>query len=366
MYEGTEKLKNQKHRSKIGGQALFEGVMMRGVTCEAMAVRRKDGSIFTESKSLPKSKWYQKAPFVRGVFNFVIQLKNGYKYMMKSMDVSGFHDEDEPEQSTVDNGQLTVNEAKEPSKIGDTLIGIVGTVGGVAFGVGLFLFVPTYAVTGLNMLLGSCGCCGEIGLLEPYRSVIEGAIRIILFVVYMWAMTLMKEIRTTYKYHGAEHKVIAAFEGGEDLTVDEHSKCPTECIEAVRKYPRFHPRCGTSFIFLVLTVSILLYSILSIPGMPMNVATIAGYFDISEWWANAIRISIQVSSTPFVVAVTYELIKLAGRYDRNIFMRALSAPGLLLQRLTVLEPTDEQIQVAVAAMVPVIPKDDKEKQEDKW
>jgi uncharacterized protein YqhQ len=395
MSKIKEVKKEEVHKTKIGGQALFEGVMMRSTTQEAMAVRKKDGSIHVECKPLPPSKWYQKALFIRGVFNFVIQIKNGYKYMMKSMDVSGFLDEEEDEsvaevaETSVGHDALgvpceieTVADKPEPppesdvpceidgvpgtsrptdepaepvekSKAFETLIGVVGTVAGVALGIGLFMFVPTYSVNGLNALFAFD--------LEPYRSIVEGVIRIILFVLYMWAVSLMKEIRTTYQYHGAEHKVIAAFEAGEVLDSDD-----PECVEKMKTFTRFHPRCGTSFIFLVLAISILIYSILSIPGMPMNVATIGSTLGIVPWGANAVRISIQILSTPFIVAVTYELIKLAGRYDRNPLMRVLSAPGLALQRLTVFEPNDKQIEVAIAAMMPVIPKTEAEKEEDKW
>jgi uncharacterized protein YqhQ len=248
---------------------------------------------------------------------------------------------------------MTNEKPKEKSKAAETLIGIVGTVGGVGVGILLFMFVPTYGVSGLNRLFSPD--------LEPYRSLIEGVFRIVLFVAYMWAISLMKDIRTTYQYHGAEHKTIAAYEAGERLDPDD-----PECIERVKTYSRFHPRCGTSFIFLVLAISILIYSALSIPGGPMNVAAIGNYMGVNERAAAAIRIAMSILSTPFIVAVTYELIKLAGRYDRNIFMRALSAPGLALQRLTVFEPNDKQIQVAVTAMVPVAPKTVEEKEEDKW
>ncbi|MCL1831897.1 MAG: DUF1385 domain-containing protein, partial [Oscillospiraceae bacterium] len=307
--------------------------------------------------------------FVRGVFNFVLQLKNGYSYMMKSMEVSGLLDEEEsngdaiptdlPESveeaaelikaGAVPAGDVVLVEKK--SGIAEAAVGVIGTVFGIALGLGLFMFLPTYAVTWLDRAVPA--------ELEGYRSLIEGVIRIILFVAYMWAISLMKDIRRTYEYHGAEHKVIAAYEAGETLDAEN--------VDNVKPYKRFHARCGTSFIFLVLTISILIYSALSIPGLPMNVATIAGWLGEGyDKWAKPIRISIQILSTPFIVAITYELIKLAGRYDRNPFMRALSAPGLWLQRLTVFEPNDEQLQVAVSAMLPVIPQNEKEKKEDKW
>ena len=161
----------------------------------------------------------------------------------------------------------------------------------------------------------------------------------------------MKEIRMTYQYHGAEHKTIAAYEAGETLD--------PENVENVKKYKRFHPRCGTSFIFLVLAVSIIIYALL-----PINSEILYEAFSLpSMVVANIMRVCIQILLTPFIVAITYEIIKLAGRYDRNIIMRAISAPGLGLQRLTTLEPTEKQLQVAISAMIPVMPED---KADDQW
>ena len=344
--------------------------MMRGITYEAMAVRKKDGSIHVESKEVARNKWYQKTPFIRGVFNFVLQLKNGYSYMMKSMEISGYLDDEEEEKKEDTNPdpipEIPDDLKPEPepeldsksdsedkkSSFGEMIVGVVGTIGGLAIGVLLFMFVPTHSFAFLNSLF------------EEYvgfglnRSLTEGIIRIILFVLYMWAISLMKDIRKTYEYHGAEHKTIAAYEGGEKLDPDS-----PESIENVKKYTRFHPRCGTSFIFLVLAISILIYAILPIDSEMLYERF---SFLTNLTLANIMRIAIQILLTPFIVAITYELIKLAGRYDRNLIMRAISAPGLALQRLTVREPDDKQIQIAIAAMVPVIPKTDDEKAEDKW
>jgi uncharacterized protein YqhQ len=360
------------HRSKIGGQALFEGVMMRGSGKEAMAVRKKDGSIHVEVKEVPVNKWYQKTLFIRGVFNFVLQMKNGYKYLMKSMDVSGFLDEedepaeqppveDEPaEQPPIENdnssseGEPDVPPSFEPkeksksAKTVDNLIGIAGMVLGIAFAVGLFMFVPNWAATFANSLAESD--------LERYHSLIAGIIRIILFIAYMWAVAFMKEIRMTYEYHGAEHKTIAAYEAGEKLD--------PENVENVKKHKRCHPRCGTSFIFIVLTISILVYSIIPIrPGHIIGYAQYLFAITPAMWQANVMRTIIQILLLPVLVSISYEIIKLAGRYDRNIIMRIISAPGLGLQRITTREPTEKQLQVAITAMIPVIPEN---KEDDKW
>jgi uncharacterized protein YqhQ len=381
------------HKSKIGGQALFEGVMMRGIGKEAMAVRKKDGTIHIESKDVPAGRWYQKTLFIRGVFNFILSMKNGYAYMMKSMDISGFLDDEEEEKkekerkklekklkkqnkNAVGNGDpdiptgaetASVNQSGSPAegeggvgaeppkkivgKAGEALIGILGLIGGIALAVGLFMFTPNFVATQVNGLFEAD--------LERFHSLFAGIIRIILFVLYMWAIALMKEIRTTYEYHGAEHMTIAAYEGGEKLD--------PENVENIKKYKRFHPRCGTSFIFLVLAISILIYSIL--PLSPNNIISHAAkLFEvvIVPWQANLIRTVIQILLLPFLVGITYEVIKLAGRYDNNIIMKAISAPGLGLQRLTTKEPNDMQLQVAVSAMLPVMPVDEKTKEEDKW
>ena len=359
--------KKDTHKSKIGGQALFEGVMMRGIGKEAMAVRKKDGSIHIEVKEVPANKWYQKTLFVRGVFNFVLQMKNGYNYLMRSMEVSGFLDEEEDDkkkekkiettetaettetvETTIPDESEAVEEAAKDKKALDTFIGIIGMVLGVGLSVLLFMFVPNWVASTLNGLVEAD--------LERFHSLIAGVIRILLFVGYMWVVSFMKEIRMTYEYHGAEHKTIAAYEAGEELNPDD--------VENVKKYPRFHPRCGTSFIFIVLAISILVYSIL-----PIRPSNIVGYVDslfgveVSLGLANVIRTFLQILFLPVLVSISYEIIKLAGRYDRNIIMRIVSAPGLALQRLTTFEPNERQLQVAVSAMLPVIPQN---KEEDKW
>jgi uncharacterized protein YqhQ len=367
----------KEHKSKIGGQALFQGVMMRGSGKEAMAVRKKDGSIHLEVKDVPVNKWYQKTPFIRGVFNFVLQMKNGYSYLMKSMEISGFLDEDDGDApaaaESVETTETTetakeviekveeviekiediiekveTKEKSKSSKAADAMVGILGMVFGIALAIGLFMFVPNWTATFVNSQFEQD--------MERYHSLIAGIIRIILFVGYMWAVSLMKEIRMTYEYHGAEHKTIAAFEGGEKLD--------PENVENVKKYRRCHPRCGTSFIFIVLTISILVYSIL-----PIRPTHIQGYaFDwfgiiLTTGWANVVRTVVQILFLPVLVSISYEIIKLAGRYDKNIIMRIISAPGLGLQRLTTKEPSERQLQVAVTAMVPVLPEDIKE---DNW
>ena len=322
------------HKTTVGGQALIEGIMMRGVSTGAMAVRKKDGGIDVEQWELPQRKWYQKCPFVRGIFNFVLQLKDGMTYMNKSMEKSGYLDDEEEEPSKF--------EKWLDERFGKSLTAVISVVGGI-IGAGvalvLFLFVPTWIFTGIQALVGDTD-------ISPFRSLFEGILKIIIYMVYLWLTSLLKDIRRTYEYHGAEHKTIATYEAGEELSVDN-----------VRKHTRFHPRCGTSFIFLVLAISILVYSI-----VPINSEMFIEWFGVNKFAGDLLRVVCKLILLPVVVGIGYEVIRLAGRYD-NIVTRIVSAPGLAMQRLTTREPDDGQIECAIAAITPVLPK---EGEDDKW
>jgi len=316
-------------QAKIGGQALFDGIMMRGEKRAAMAVRKKDGSIHVEEWELPKKKWYQKAFFIRGVFNFILQMKDGYKYMMKSAEISGYLDEEEGETAGRFEKWLT-------EKLGDKLMSVVmvlGVILGFAITLLLFMFIPSFIFTGIDYLMP------ETVDLSPYQSLFEGLLRIAIFITYVALSSLVKDIRKTFEYHGAEHKTIFANESGAKLTV-----------ENVRNYKRFHPRCGTSFIFLMLAISIIFYTL-----MPFDNRVISEALGINTFAASAIWTTIRLALLPVLVGISYELLKLAGRYDRNIVMRIISAPGMGIQRLTTKDPTDDQLEVALAAFIPVLP-----------
>ncbi len=322
-------------RTSIGGQALIEGIMMRGVSKGAMAVRKKDGTIDVEEWDLPERKWYQKCPFVRGIFNFVLQVKDGMTYMNKSMEKSGYLDDEE-------NEERSKLEKWLDEKFGDKIFPVITFIGGflgIALAVVLFLFVPTWLFTELQALLGDRD-------ISPFRSLFEGLIKIAIYILYLWLTSLMKDIKRTYEYHGAEHKTIATYEAGEELTVDN-----------VKKHTRFHPRCGTSFIFLVLAVSILVTSV-----VPINSELFAAWFGISKGIADLLRVLCKLLLLPIIVGISYEIIKIAGRYD-NIATKIISAPGLAMQRLTTREPDSSQIECAIAAIKPCLPK---ENEDDKW
>lgn len=316
--------KQKTFKTQIGGQALIEGVMMRGPEVQAMAVRLPSGEIDLEQWKLKPAKWYRKTPFIRGPFNFVMSMVDGYKCLSKSADKSmqGLPEE-EPSKF----------EKWLTDKLGDKLMSIVmviASVLGVALALGLFMWLPAMITKGISALFARF----DIILSDFVKTCIEGLVKILIFICYIALTALLKDIRRTYEYHGAEHKTIACYEAGDELTV-----------ENVKKHCRFHPRCGTSFMFLVLFISIIVFSVFQVP------------------WGNlALRVLIKLCVLPIIVSIAYEVIKLAGRYD-NIITKIISAPGLGIQRLTTREPDDSQIECAIAAFMPCIPK---EKGADKW
>lgn len=319
-------------KTTIGGQALIEGIMMKGVSTGAMAVRKKDGSLHIESWELPEKKWYNKAPLIRGCVNFVQQLKEGYSCMMKSVEISGMAEDDEEDKSKFD---IWV-EKHLGEGFYNAAAGVISFLM-IAAMLFVFLFVPSY----LFKLIEAAAGENDISM---WKSAFEGVMKLLLFVGYMAIVAQMKDIRRTYEYHGAEHKTIACYEAGKELTVDN-----------IRPMTRFHPRCGTSFIIITLLVSILVYSLIPLePG---------------EWWgienkvlSTLLRVLIKLPFLPVVVGFSYELIKLAGRYT-NIFTKIISAPGLWMQRLTTREPDDSQIEAAIAAVTPCLPK---QGEDDNW
>lgn len=330
MSKNSEKKADKK--TTVGGQALIEGIMMKGVSVGAMAVRKKDGTIQVDEWELPEKKWFNKAPIVRGCFNFVQTLKEGWSCMNKSMEISGMMDDDDEPQSKLD---IWIEK-----HFGDKAYGVIGGIISFLMIVAMlfvFLFVPSWLFSFIERAAGETDVSG-------WKAAFEGVLKLILFVAYMAVIAQMKDIKRTYEYHGAEHKTIACYEAGKPLTV-----------ENIKPMVRFHPRCGTSFIIITLLVSILVYSLI-----PINPA---------EWWAienNALaallRVLIKLPLLPIVVGISYELIKLAGRYT-NIFTKIISAPGLWMQRLTTREPDNSQIEVAIAAVTPCLPK---EGEDDNW
>lgn len=324
-----EKLK----KTTIGGQALVEGVMMKGVSVGAMAVRKSDGSVYVEEWELPQKKWYNKALFIRGCINFVSQLKEGYSCIMKSAEISGTLEDEEP--TGFDKFIYRVFGEKGAEKAAEAVAGIISFVM-IAAMLTVFLFLPSYLFSLIENAVSA-----DISM---WKSTFEGVMHLILFIIYMAIVAQMKDIRRTYEYHGAEHKTIACYEAHKELTV-----------ENVRPMTRFHPRCGTSFIIITLLVSILVFSFIPLePGEWLGIE--------NRLLSTLLRVLIKLPFIPIIVGISYELIKLAGRYT-NVFTKIISAPGLWTQRLTTREPDDKQIEIAIAAMKPCLPK---EGEDDNW
>ena len=299
----------EEFKTSIGGQALIEGVMMRGPEKTAMAVRLPDGEIDVEEwATASPNAWYKKAPFIRGCFNMVDSMIVGYKCLMKAVEKAGLED-DEP-------SKFEKWLADKMGKSLSTVVSVVALAGGLGIAIFLFMVLPTFLVGLFQQWIAG----------SALRALLEGIVKIAIFLTYLAAVSRMKEIRRVFEYHGAEHKTIACYEKKLPLTV-----------ENVRGQARFHPRCGTSFLLIVLVVSILMTSVISINHV-------------------LLRVLIKLLLLPLVVAVSYEIIKWAGRHD-NVFTRAISAPGLWSQRLTTFEPDDEQIEVAIASMQAVIPQE---------
>ncbi|MBR6968224.1 MAG: DUF1385 domain-containing protein [Ruminococcus sp.] len=328
---GKSNTTQEKFKSKIGGQALIEGIMMLGPDKGAMACRLPDGTVDLETwdeNNGRNAPWYRKVPLVRGCTSFVISLAKGYKYMMKSAEKQMPEDEEDekkkksaPAAESAAEGEDAAAGKKKEGGAFDIFM-YIGVLLGVVMAVGLFVMLPKWIV----------GLIPAVKEHRILRSLLEGIIKIVIFVLYMYVISLMKDIRRQFMYHGAEHKTIACHEAELPLTV-----------ENIRKQSRFHKRCGTSFIFIVLIVSIFVMCF-----VPFTVT-----------WQ---RIAASLTLLPLVVGISYECIRLAGNND-NVFTRILSAPGLAMQRITTREPDDSMIEVAIAAMTPCIPKD---KEDDRW
>ena len=295
---------NEKKKTSIGGQALIEGIMMRGPFLTSMATRLPDGSIDVETwnthKGGQKAHWTRRVPFLRGIFNMVDSMVVGYGCLMKSAEKAGV--EEEP----------TKFDKWLEEKLGDNLMKVLGGVAvvlGVALAAVLFIFIPTGLSSLLKPLLGA-----GIGL-----SLFEGLIKVIILVGYMWLCSRMKEIHRVFEYHGAEHKTIACYEADDPLTP-----------ENAMKHSRLHPRCGTNYLFLVMAVSIVFFAVVG--------------WNESFW----LRLLSRIVFLPLVAGISYEVLKLAAKYE-NIFTKIIRAPGMALQYITTKEPTADMLEVAIAS-----------------
>ena len=294
--------------NKVGGQALLEGVMMKSGDDVVLSVRRDDGSIVTASDKFVSAKKKCKIlgwPIIRGILGFVESLLLSFRTLSRSIDMLGL---DEMEEETKFDKWLKEH-------LGDKLTGIImgiATVLGLALGVGLFVFLPTLVTRLVNDYIIELGWV---------KNLVEGVIKIGIFVLYMWLVSFMGDIRRTFEYHGAEHKSIACYEEGMELTPANAAKCS-----------RLHPRCGTSFMIVMLILSILVFSLPIVP------------------WDNILlRVVIKLALLPLVMGLGYEFIMYAGKHD-NVLTRVLSAPGLWMQRITTREPDEKQLEIAITSI----------------
>ncbi len=327
-----KKKKNCKCGTYIGGQAVLEGVMMMGKTCMATAVRDPDGAVQIEAKRIKRSdalKTASKIPLVRGVVNLVSSLVRGIKTLSRSAAVYGDED-DEAEPGKIQKWFV------EKFKI--SLMDIVTGLGmfiGVLLAVGIFFVLPNYLV---GLLTGAFPEVFDNRMGGLWSGLILGGIKLIIFLAYLGLILLLKDIRRLYRYHGAEHKTINAYENGVELVPEKVAECS-----------RIHDRCGTSFLFIVLFINIIVYSVIRW----------ACYINVIEndILQGVAGLGLEIALLPVIAGVAYEVLKLLAKYD-NGFVRALKAPGMLLQKyLTTREPDEKMIEVAIAAFNKVLEMD---------
>ena len=297
----------------IGGQAVIEGVMMRGKKMYAMAVRTPDGTLAVEKKDIDdvfsRYKIF-KYPIFRGIASFIQSLIIGTKIIMRSTQLAGLEEE------TEENAEPSKFEKALQKMFGDKLTDVliyISVAVSLVFSIGLFFVLPVFIGSLLRPILPGTWTLG----------IAEGIIRIAIFLLYLFLVSRMKEIKRVFQYHGAEHKTINCFEHGEELTV-----------ENVKKYTRLHKRCGTSFLLIVMIISMVVFF----------------FIRTDTIW---LRLVSRILLVPFVAGISYEVIRWAGRSDSPV-VKIVSAPGLCLQKITTAEPDGSQIEAAIAAMKGVL------------
>ena len=295
--------------TSIGGQAIMEGIMMRGPKRMAIAIRLPDGRIHMKTQPTPKASKWAKLPIIRGVVNFVASLVQGTSVLMYSADILEEH---YPDQYEKDKFDIWVEEKVGKEKAWNILM-VLSVVLALVMSVVIFMMIPTM-VTGVLTKLTD-----DILLL----NLAEGAARIVIFILYIWAIAKMPDIARVFQYHGAEHKTIHCFENGLEMTP-----------ENAQSFYTLHPRCGTSFMVFVMVIAVLVHAFMGWPSL----------------W---LRVASRILVLPVIAGLSYELLKWAGRSD-NIIVKILSLPGLYLQKLTTNEPDLDQLEIAIAATKAVL------------
>lgn len=352
--------------NSVGGQAVIEGVMMKNGTRVALAIRKEDGSVEVKNSEFhplkEKHKWIN-IPILRGIVGFVESMILSFRTLGDSTEMLGIDELEEKEKaekaekkakrklekqakkqgvtveelqkSAEDNDTENIEKSEEVSKKAEKkdngsastgFIMAISLVLGLVLAIALFMFLPTYATDGINYLVTKY--TEHDGINHYLQATIEGVIRILIFIIYIASVSLMKDIKRTFSYHGAEHKSIACYESGMELTPENARKCS-----------RFHPRCGTSFLFVMIIISIV-------------VGIFIPEFEGMSW----LRSVCKVACLPLIMGIGYEFIMLAGKHN-NRLTRALSAPGLWMQRLTTKEPDDKQLAIAICAIKATMPEE---------
>ena len=332
-----KKEKTKKCGTYIGGQAVMEGVMMQGKTCMACAVRDPDGNIQIESKRLNPSPALKKAgkiPFVRGTVNMVASLVRGTKVLTRSAAVYGDDDEE--------GGKISGWLAEKFKISVMDIVAVISVFLGILLAVGLFIFLPRIITDWWLIPAFPVLGTAHYGV---WKYVLWGAIKFLIFIAYLGVILLLKDIRRLYKYHGAEHKTINAYEHGMELTP-----------ESVKKASRIHDRCGTSFLFIVVLINVLVLSLATwsvidlglVGGLGLELNRIARFF---------LQLGIEIVLLPLIAGISYEILKFLAKFD-NPFVKIFKLPGMLLQKtLTTREPNEEMIEVAIAAFKKVLEMD---------
>ena len=309
-------------RNKVGGQAVLEGVMMKSGERVCIAVRKPDGSIEKQTDSfvsVRKKHKFLNIPILRGAINFIEMMKLSFATLSKSGEMLGTEEEE------------TRFEKWLRKKFGKSIMVVIMPISiilALALSVGLFFLLPTYATKGIEYLIGS-------PLDGWLKSIIEGVMKIIIFICYLLLVSLMPDIKRTFMYHGSEHKSIFCYEHGLPLTV-----------ENVRTQRRFHPRCGTSFMFVMILIGVLIGILI-----PWDWANVD-----SKILSSLIRTGIKLLLLPLTCGIGYEFLMYAGKHD-NALVKIFSAPGLWMQRITTKEPDDSMIEVAIAALKGAMPEE---------
>lgn len=304
-------MKENKNKIAIGGQAVIEGVMLRSPNYYTTSIRNNNGKIISQTKKIKKHPKFWKIPFIRGIVNLIEMFVMGIKTLTWSANHAS-----EAEEESLSSFAITI-----------TLI--------TAFTIGLFFFVAL--PYGLSLLTGVKEETSPL-----IFNLIDGIIKIAIFLIYLYSISFMKDIKRLFQYHGAEHKTVYCYEKGDKLTVAN-----------VNKFSTRHPRCGTSFLFIVLIISVFIFALI-----PATIITLFPGFElISFWYRKIILFILRILVIPIIAGISYELLKLSGKYHKNSLVRFISMPGMMLQYITTKQPDNKQIEVAINSMAILIKKE---------